>query len=234
MKVSKDNQISCQVIRSQRSTADIIIERDGSVLVRAPMTASDEQLATLVESKQLAIYEGLTEWQELNATRVTREYKNGECFLYLGRSHRLQCVDNQNEALQLNQGRFTLRNDLVKQGDVTEAKKAFQNFYTSKGIKRIQQRVEYYSPKVGVSASSVEVKELGLKWASCSSSGKLSFHWKCVMAPQSVIDYIIVHELCHIHHHNHTNAFWNEVDKVMSNYRDQKDWLRKNGAGLDI
>ena len=83
---SADRAIPYEVIRSRRSTADIIIERDGSVLVRAPEWADDDQVADLVESKHYWIYQGLAEWRDLNATRVLREYKNGEGFLYLGRS----------------------------------------------------------------------------------------------------------------------------------------------------
>lgn len=76
--------------------------------------------------------------------------------------------------------------------------------------------------------------QLGNRWASCSTRGNLAFHWKCLMAPQTVIDYIVIHELCHLHHRDHTDAFWNEVDKVLPQYRERKEWLRKNRAGLDI
>ena len=76
--------------------------------------------------------------------------------------------------------------------------------------------------------------QLGNRWASCSTRGNLAFHWKCLMAPQTVIDYIVIHELCHLHHRDHTDAFWNEVDKVLPQYRERKERLRKNRAGLDI
>jgi predicted metal-dependent hydrolase len=72
------------------------------------------------------------------------------------------------------------------------------------------------------------------RWASCGSIGVLNFHWKCMMAPPRIIDYIVVHELCHFHHRNHTDAFWNEVDKVMPDYRERKEWLRKHGASLAL
>lgn len=234
MKASQDNQIPYEVVRSRRSTTDIIIERDGSVLVRAPEWFDDDQVASIVESRQYWIYQGLAEWRDLNATRVLREYKNGEGFLYLGRAYRLLLVSDQDEALQLKNGRFTLRRDLVEQGEIAAAKTAFRDFYVTKGLERLRSRVDYYAPKVGVEPAGVEVKELGHRWASCSTSGKLSFHWRCMMAPQTIIDYIVVHELCHFHHRDHTGAFWNEVDKVMPDFRERKDWLRKNGAGLDV
>lgn len=234
MTAPRDDRISYEVVRSRRSTADIIIERDGSVLVRAPEWADDEQVASIVESKHYWIYQGLAEWQDLNATRVLREYKNGEGFLYLGRAYRLLLVSDQDEPLQLKNGRFTLRRDLVERGEIAAAKAAFRAFYVAKGLERLRSRVDYYAPKIGVEPAGVQVKELGHRWASCSASGNLSFHWKCMMAAQTIIDYIVVHELCHFHHRDHTDAFWNEVDKVLPDYRERKEWLRKNGAGLDV
>lgn len=234
MKDPKTSSVSFGVVRSRRSTADVIIERDGSVVVRAPEWADDEQIDSIVTSRQYWIYQSLAEWRDLNATRVLREYKNGEGFLYLGRAYRLLLVSDQVEPLQLRNGRFTLRRDFVEQHEMAAAKAAFRDYYIARGLERLRQRVAYYAPKVGVSATSVDVRELGNRWASCSPTGALAFHWKCMMAPQSIIDYIVVHELCHFHHRDHIDDFWNEVDKVIPDYRERKDWLRKNGAGLDV
>jgi len=228
------NSLSYEIVRSQRATTDIIIERDGTVLVRAPEWAGDEQIADIVTSKHYWIYRGLAEWRDLNATRVLREYKNGEGFLYLGRAYRLLLVADQKKPLQLKDGRFTLRRDLVEQGEIAAAKEAFRDYYIARGLERLRLRVEYFAPKVGVNALATDVREIGNRWASCSPTGALAFHWKCMMAPPTIIDYIVVHELCHFHHLDHTDAFWNEVDKVMPDYRERKEWLRKNGAGLDI
>ena len=204
------------------------------MLVRAPEWADDDEVANIVESKHYWIYQGLAEWRDLNASRVLREYKNGEGFLYLGRAYRLSLVGDQREPLQLKNGRFALRRDVVEQGDIEAAKSAFRVFYVAKGTARLRSRVAYYAPKVGVDPSGVEIRDVGHRWASCSTTGKLSFHWKCMMAPQTVIDYVVVHELCHLHHRDHSKEFWNEVDKILPTYREQKDWLRINGANLEI
>ena len=234
MKRSRDKRVTYEVVRSRRSTADIIIERDGKVLVRAPDWVGDEEVESIVESKHYWIYKSLAEWRDLNATRVLREYKNGEGFLYLGRAYRLLLVANQAEPLQLRNGRFTLRRDLVERGEIASAKAAFGDYYVARGRERIGQRVSYYAPKVGVEPTAVDVRELGNRWASCSPSGRLAFHWRCMMAPLTIIDYVVVHELCHFHHRDHTDAFWNEVDKVLPEYRERKEWLRTHGAGLDV
>ncbi|MBN8459014.1 MAG: M48 family metallopeptidase [Verrucomicrobia bacterium] len=114
------------------------------------------------------------------------------------------------------------------------SKKAFRDFYINKGLERLRQRIGYYAPKAGVRPGKLDVRELGHRWASCSPSGNLAFHWKCMMAPARIVDYIVVHELCHLHHLDHSDAFWNEVDKVMPDFHERKEWLRKNGAAMDL
>lgn len=234
MKSRPVTDITYEVVRSHRSTADIVIERDGRLLVRAPETVANERIADIVAAKQYWIYKNLAEWRDLNATRVLREYRNGEGFLYLGRSYRLLLVADQDEPLRLKNGRFCLRRDLAEEGAIRAAQAAFRNYYIARGQERILDRVNYYAPKVGVQTRKVDVRELGNRWASYSPAGNLAFHWKCLMAPPTIIDYIVVHELCHRHHLDHTDAFWNEVDKILPNYRERKEWLKRYGASLDI
>jgi predicted metal-dependent hydrolase len=114
------------------------------------------------------------------------------------------------------------------------ARKAFRDFYIAKGRQIFTERVQSLAPLVGVEPGEVAVKELGYHWASCGAGSALNFHWKTLMAPQTVIDYIVVHELCHLRHRDHSDAFWNEVDKVLPQYRERKEWLRVNGAALDL
>lgn len=234
MRTSRRPELSYEIIRSRRATVDIVVERDGRVVVRVPQAIPHQRIEDLVEAKQYWIYKTLAEWRDLNATRVLREYRNGEGFFYLGRSYRLSLVTGQNEPLLLKGGRFWLRRDLVDRGEVAGAKAAFRDYFIARGLERIRERLRYYAPMVGVKPQRVDVRELGHRWASCSPRGNLAFHWKCMMAPSTIIDYIVVHELCHFHHLNHTEAFWNEVDKVLPAYRERKEWLKKNGAAMDL
>jgi len=235
MSARRVGDIEYKLLRSgARRTADVIIERGGDISVRAPAHLSEEQADAIVESKRLWIYRNLAEWRDLNATRVVREWVNGEGFLYLGSSYRLLLVQVQDEPVKLKDGRFCLQRKIVEAGGEDAAKRAFEKFYAEKGLQRIKNRVAYFAPKAGVVPSSIEAKEIGYRWASCTSDGRLSFHWKCMMAPPKVIDYIVVHELCHMRHRDHTDAFWNEVDKVMPDYYERKAWLRENGASFDL
>ena len=219
---------------TQRKTTDIVIERNGVIAVRPPLGYTAEQVDAVVESKRMWIYRNLAEWRDLNAVSVIREWVNGETFLYLGRSYQLSLVDNQQSNLLLKKGRFCLKRRLIDKGGNDAAKKAFEAYYSEKGLKWITERVNYYAPKVGVKVNSIKIKNMGYRWASCNHKGALNFHWKCMMASPKIIDYIIVHELCHLHHANHSDLFWNEVDKIMPDYRERKNELRKEGASLDL
>ena len=219
---------------TDRNTTDIVIERNGAIAVRPPAGYTAEQVDAVVDSKRLWIYRNLAEWKDLNASTVTREWVNGETFLYLGRAYRLSLVSDQGCALQLKEGRFCLSRSVIEQGGVQAARQAFSAYYTEKCMQRFSQRVAYFTPKVGVKVAAIKVKNMRYRWASCGKNGGLNIHWKCMMAPPKIIDYIVVHELCHFHQRNHTDAFWNEVDKIMPDYRDRKEWLRRYGASLDI
>jgi predicted metal-dependent hydrolase len=224
----------CLLPGTDRKTTDIVIERNGIVAVRPPKDLSPDQIDAVVDSKRMWIYRNLAEWRDLNAMAVVREWVNGETFLYLGRAYRLSLVADQPCDLKLNEGRFCLNRTLIDQNGSKAAKKAFEGFYSEKGRKWIGDRVTYFAPKVGVNPTRVAIKDLGFRWASCTTNNGLAFHWKTMMAPPKIIDYVVVHELCHIHHRNHSDAFWNEIDKVIPDYRERKTWLKQHGAGLDL
>ena len=219
---------------SPRRTTDIVIERDGRIVVRPPASYTPEQVDAVVESKRMWIYRNLAEWKDLNTSAVAREWVNGETFLYLGSAYRLSLVSQQQVPLKLKEGRFHLSRDVIERGGTGAARRAFERFYADKGQQRFRDRVAYYAPKVGVEVGGIKVKDMGYRWASCGRSGTLNFHWKCMMAPPKIVDYIVVHELCHFHHRHHGDGFWNEVDKVLPDWRERKEWLRKRGASLEL
>jgi predicted metal-dependent hydrolase len=226
--------IEFTLIRSDRKTADIVIERSGEVIVRAPLQIDDEAVREAVADRALWVHRSLAEWEDLNSSRRLRPLVQGQSFAYLGRSYRLKFLADAEAPLRLKNGRWELSEAFVAREGEPAARKAFRDFYITKGLRLLSERVQHLAPLVGVPPGNVSVKELGYHWASCGVGGALNFHWKTLMAPQTVIDYIVVHELCHVRHRDHSDAFWNEVDKVLPRYRERKEWLRANGAALDI
>jgi predicted metal-dependent hydrolase len=146
----------------------------------------------------------------------------------------LKFVADSNVALRLKDGRWELSESFFTEQGEAAVRKAFRDFYIAKGKQIFAERVAHFAPLVGVAPSSIDVKELGFYWASCGKTGALNFNWKTVMAPRTVIDYITVHELCHLRLRDHSDAFWNEVDKVLPGFGERKQWLRRHGAALDV
>jgi hypothetical protein len=216
------------LIKSNRKTVSIYVEPNGSVLVRAPNEATVKKVNEILEKKRLWIYKALVEFQELNHSKVSRKIANGEGFLFLGKSYRLKLDDNFEKPFSLDKGYF-----LLDENHADKARKLFIDFYKREGKKFLPDRVEYYKEKMGVNPKKITVRELKNRWASISKTG-LNFHWKIMMAPISIIDYIIVHELAHYLKPDHGLEFWEIVESIMPNYTEKKNWLRMNGAFLDV
>jgi predicted metal-dependent hydrolase len=221
--------VDIAIKKSKRKTVSIFVERDGSVSALVPSNLDDEEIATILKAKEYQIHRNLAEWLQLNERHVTREYVNGQSFLYLGRNYRLKLVDDKLGELKFYKGYFLLSKD-----ELSNAEGYFIDFYKTKLKEKIKPLIKRYKEQLGVSPNDVKVMELKNRWASCSAKGNINFHWKCAMAPMDVLQYIIVHELAHLIHLNHTKEFWNEVDKVLPKYEEQMNWLKLNGVGMSL
>ena len=226
------DEIAFSVVRSRRRTADIVVERDGSVVIRAPETVSDAMIDEAVRTKASWIHRAIAEWEELNAARRRRHFLQGSSFPYLGRNYRLRLVDPAHAALSLRNGWFELSERVLSQTGESGARKAFRDFYNAHLEPILSERVARAAPKVDVCPGPVAVRELGYHWASCGPSGTLSFNWKLAMAPTTVIDYVVVHELCHLKELNHSPRFWRLVARACPDYAAQRRWLRLHGREL--
>ena len=98
--------------------------------------------------------------------------------------------------------------------------------------KKIESRVNAYKKAMGVTIRWITIRNQKTRWGSCSSEKNLNFNWKLILAPPEVLDYVVVHELCHLKEMNHSKAFWDEVGKVMPEYETYKLWLKENGWKL--
>ena len=99
-------------------------------------------------------------------------------------------------------------------------------------LRVIPERVRFYAPVVGVTYGRITIRNQRTRWGSCSAKGNLNFNCLLMKAPPEVLDYVVVHELCHLKEMNHSKAFWEEVGKVMPEYETHKLWLKENGWRL--
>ncbi|MBI5945405.1 MAG: M48 family metallopeptidase [Chloroflexi bacterium] len=216
-----------KLIRSKRRTIALIIERDGSLTVRAPMRASNVLIEQFVQQKMDWITRTRKKIDSI-AHSPPRQYSDGESFLFLGSLFDLKLVGLQKPFLQFDGG-FTLSHAAQKNGE-----HIFVRWYKERAYDVISKRVSEYARQHGFAPKEVKITSAKTRWGSCSPDGTLNFTWRLVMAPLEVIDYVVIHELAHLRVKNHSSKFWDEVRRIDPGYKEQRKWLKLNGGKLNL
>ncbi len=102
----------------------------------------------------------------------------------------------------------------------------------AQAMKLIPQKVRYYAPIIGVTYGRITIRNQRTRWGSCSGKGNLNFNCLLLLMPEEVLDYVVVHELCHRKEMNHSARFWEEVEKILPDYRQRRKWLKDNGGRI--
>ncbi len=216
------------LIRSPRKSLGITIQRNNDIIIRAPEDCPIAIIDDFFNRKKLWIYQKLAEKRLIEDELPPKRYVNGEGFLYLGKSYRLQLVDN-GPPLKLSRGYFELNRNYADRGRET-----FIDWYRKHALPIIKKRMDIYRPILAVEPSDIRVLELKYRWGSCSSAGTINIHWKTILAPMPIVDYVVVHELVHLKEKNHTQRFREIMASVLNDYEKRKEWLKVNGNYLEI
>ena len=218
------NNIPYAVARSDRKSVAIVINTDGSVLVRAPQTMSDSEILTFVSKKKTWIRTKQEQIAAISEKHESIHDDDGDSILYLGHSY----VISKETADEITIDGDTLIVPLDSTiDDISE-------WLKSEAEKVIKERVHRYANIMGVNYSSVKMSDAKARWGSCSSKDNLNFAWRLVLAPLGIIDYVVVHELSHITYKNHSPQFWARVKTVLPHYKEQQDWLKANRHLMEI
>ncbi|TKD31046.1 M48 family metallopeptidase [Azotobacter chroococcum] len=212
----------------RRKTVQITVERNGELVLAAPLDVDEELLRRFVEEKRFWIYSRLAEKDRLQHSVPTKEYVDGEGFLYLGRSYRLKLVDEQDVPLKLSAGRFRLL-----RSELQQARGHFIRWYSAHAKPWLAQRMDDFRNRMAVSPGGVKVQDLGYRWGSCGKGDWLYFHWKTILLPAPIAEYVVVHELAHLHEPHHTPGFWLRVERAMPDYAQRKTWLDEHGVTVE-
>lgn len=215
-----------KLVRSKRKTLALIVEPDGTLTVRAPLRMKEAEIHQFVEAKKSWI-ERKQAGVKLD-TVAPRQYVDGETFLYLGREVPLRIIPGREPALVLEEV-FKLT-----QSARPQAESVFEAWYKREARQVFTERVEFFAREHGFKVGKIRLSSARTRWGSYSNKGTLSLTWRLVMAPLDVIDYVVVHELCHLKELNHSKAFWEEVGKILPDYKNRRKWLKANGAKLRL
>jgi predicted metal-dependent hydrolase len=217
-------------------TVSIAVDRYG-VLVRAPEATPLDRLDEIVRGKARWIAERLRRFRDLPPSPSAREFVSGETFLYMGRQARL-VVDPVRERFpqgaRLNAGRLTVPVTSTLEGRERAAavRKQLVAWYRGRATERLPERVEPWRARLGLSPTGILIRSQEKRWASCDGQGLLRFNWRIVQAPASLIDYVVAHELVHLLHRHHTPDFWAALGRLLPDYEERRDALRRIGEQL--
>jgi predicted metal-dependent hydrolase len=217
-----------KIIRSKRKTLLLVVQRDGKLLVRAPLRAPENFIHKFVLEKEKWIRRKQEQAKSIYPSFKPKEYLNGEAFWYLGKIYRLQISENPRPNLAFDNGFELSRKSLPK------APMIFERWYRAQAQRIISERVLWYAAKHGFNFRKFRVTSARTRWGSCSSKGTLSFSWRLVMAPIAIIDYVVIHELVHLQEKNHSRKFWSKVQLLMPDYKKRIEWLHINGHLLNL
>ena len=213
---------------SRRRTVGISVNPDNTITVRAPERLSDIAIRQLVERKSGWIREKIDTNLRRGNERIPKTYENGEEILFLGKTYRLEKVPGGKSVVLVDD---RLRVGIPKGIDGKERSRVIaliSDWYRDQAVRFLAERILFWRERVNAYPKTMRVKRLKSRWGSCSNRGNLNFNWLLILAPPSIVDYVVVHELCHFHHPNHSRAFWDAVRSVLPDYKERRNWLKAN------
>ncbi len=214
------------LIRSNRKTLAIQIKQDGQIVVRSPKRVTKKEIDCFVAQKEgwiLNCQEKLkTQMEEMPIFCV----RNGVLPL-LGEMKPIQYTQYKKGFYDQSQGIFYLQ-----KGSEEQLKSQAEELYRQIAKQEIINRVNFYAPQLGVIPTAIHINGARGRWGSCSGKNSLNFSWRLMTAPQHCVDYVVVHELCHILQHNHSREFWKEVERVFPNWQQCRKELNQTAQAL--
>ena len=212
-----------KIIRSKRKTLSLTINENAELIIRAPKRLSIEKIQDFINEKE----NWINRKKRLIENQIKDVTSNHNKLLYLGNLFPINVEQNASKELFFTGEEF-IANSLEPDSLSLSIKKWYKNKFKEIALPR----VVYFANKHNLMVNQVRIKNQKTMWGSCSSKNNINLNYLLLMAPMGVIDYVIVHELVHTIHRNHSTDFWDSVESIMPEFQEHKRWLKKNGYKL--
>lgn len=217
----------------KRKTIEIKVSYPDKVTVSVPNTMPKNQAVEFVNNRAAWIFEKVDEFQKREMLIPKRNFETGDIWLYLGSEYTLRVL----EISGLKKAEVYIENQTIvvktPSKEPEKVEKALEKWYRAQAQSVILERVSYYQKYFEKTPRSVKVKTQKKRWGSCTGRDDLLFNWKCIMARLEAIDYIVVHEMCHMVQKNHSKAYWQLVESIYPSYKVEKLWLKENSIRIN-
>ena len=220
-----------EVVRTDRKRS-VSIHLDSEVIkVRVPKSLSDNRIREIIDRRTPWIKRKLKEASERPVIKP-KEYVSGENFPYLGRNYRFKVLVGDEVFISLQDGYLQATVSETDKTSPATIRSLLLSWYQEQARMRLEEKTERFARIIGVEPRSVTTKEYKSRWGSCSVNGDIRYNWKLILAPHPIVDYVVVHELCHMLEHNHSSRYWKHVKYYVPDYKERRDWLKNNSLSV--
>lgn len=223
--------LEIQIERTNRKRTIALQVKNNKLIIKTPRSVSKKTLVDLIKRKQHWINQrAILNFEEQNLKN--REFIDNDKFYFRGDEYRLSLILGRKEAVKIEGGLLVVSYVDDKSIGRENIKRLLEDWYLKESIKILKARTEELAQQMRVQPYGITVKNYKSKWGSCTANNKISYNWRIIMAPDCIVDYLIIHELCHIIEHNHSKNFWNYVGTYCEDFQKKRKWLRENGHML--
>ncbi|NQY88318.1 MAG: M48 family metallopeptidase [Colwellia sp.] len=234
--------IEYQVVRSRRKTLSLQV-RYGQVLVRAPYCVDEKFITTLIDKKSAWLKAKIAQQSQANGCRC--DFSQGSTLFLFGKlvtldiifakQARIILTDNNINSRKILTIVLAQRNKNKLYNSVllaTAVKKQLEQYFKQQAQQMIPLKVAIYAQLTSLTPTSIKIRRYRSRWGSCNNRGELSFNYLLMMLPIEVINYVVIHELCHLEYLNHSQEFWQLVAKYFPQHVQAKQWIKINQSAL--
>jgi predicted metal-dependent hydrolase len=223
--------IKYSIIKTKRAkTSQIVVDRD-NVIVRTPLSKSKFEIENIVKDKANWIYKKQFEFKKQKTSIVKPTFSNGSTLPYLGKNCILEIKINQNKnSIQFTDSKFTISLN-SKRPLKKMVKTTYDNWLQKKSNNYLKQRTQKLVIKIGIKPSQIVVKSLKERWG-IAKEGGIILNQNLLKAPQNMIDYIIIHELCHLRINDHSAKYWKLIRSFIPDYEEKIKWFEVNNESI--
>ena len=220
------------VIKSSRRKTSALKIKNGDVSIHIPTRLPLKFAHEFVVQKTSWIQKKLVE-QSLKEI-PEKQFIDGDIFLFLGKEYTLRLIEGETSPSIIKTPLNIELHGQLNRLSTTVICAALIRWYKQQAEHYLTSRTAEIARKINLTPTSVTVKTYKARWGSCGIRGDVQFNWKLMLAPPDIIDYVIIHELCHLKHHNHSALFWQLVEYHSPAFKASRQWLKTNGYHLEI
>ena len=226
-----NTSLEIQIERTNRKRTISLQVKNNKLIIKAPRTVSRKSLDEVIQRKQKWVKQrAILNFEEQNLRN--RKFIDNEKFYFRGNEYHLSLILGSEEDVKIVDDLLLVTCKDDRSINSANVKSLIEDFYLRESSQILNTRTYEFAKKMKVQPTGITVKNYVSKWGSCTSKNKISYNWRIIMAPDCIVDYLIIHELCHIIEHNHSKNFWHHVGTYCKDFQKKRKWLRENGHML--